>query len=368
MQQSLRLEARAFIFTLAAASAVACGSTDETPKPQQASPTAMPPGTGTVPPSPTSSVPPNNEPMGSADPEAYTLTLFAIAAPSSLLNQSGISWVSPGALVRTTLINEGGAAFAGFTRTIGHAGIEVNCANFGSKAASKFYGSQTTKNGQDLNNKVTQEQVGLGMMIDNVPGKIEPESALRASVDDRIANGGMSYVRFQIAPKVCHALLDYEKAYEAANIQDRYGLMARPLYREGAGCSAFSMAFLELANVIAPEMRTAWSFNVRIPRFTEPLIGSPEPLIGGTMHPTDKIPVARVSTLTRGWAKPQEEGVDLFGWDPTQMHVWIDAAAQSAGLATGTKAETKGKVRGLVIDRRTQAAAPELLAGTFFKN
>jgi hypothetical protein len=343
------------------------GSTDSAaivPAPSSSATTT--PTTPTMMPAPTT-MPTVVTPVQNPDPEAYTLTLFAIAAPKSLLNQSGISWVSPGALVRTTLINEGGSVFAGFTRSIGHAGVEVKCDAYDGKGAGLFYGSQTTKNSSDLTDKVLTEQVGLGMMIDNVPGRIEPENELRASVDDRIASGGMSYVRFQISPKTCHALLAYQKAYVAAGVDARYGLRARPLYKEGAGCSAFSMAFLELANVTDPDMRTAWSFNVRIPLWTDPLFGSPEPLIGGTMYPANKIPVTRASTLTRDWAKPSEAGVDLFGWDPTLMHQWIDAEAQKS-LPAGRKAESKGKARGLVIDRRMQSAAPELTAGTFFKN
>jgi hypothetical protein len=343
----------------------ACADASETPVPANTNgmpstvPTMMPPAPTMVPVTPPV--------VQNPDPEAYTLTLFAIAAPTSLLNQSGISWVSPGALVRTTLINEGGSVFAGFTRSIGHAGVEVKCDNYDGKPAGQFYGSQTTKNSSDLKDKVLKEQIGLGMMIDNVPGRIEPESELRASVDDRIANGGMSYVRFQIAPKTCHALLAYQKAYVTAGVDARYGLKARPLYKEGAGCSAFSMAFLELANVVDTEMRAAWSFNVRIPLWTDPLLGSPEPIIGGTMYPTNIIPVARVSTLTRGWAKPTEEGVDLFGWDPTLMHQWIDTEAQKV-LPAGRKAEAKGKARGMVIDSRIQSPSPELSAGTFFRN
>jgi hypothetical protein len=316
------------------------------------------------------SVPPTTDPPPPppGNPEAHTITLYAIAAPTSLLNQSGISWVSPGALVRTTLINEGGSVFAGFTRSIGHAGIALSCEAHAGKPKGKFVGSQTTLNGKDLNDKVLHEQVGLGMMVDNVPGKIEPEADLQKSVDDRILNGGMSYIRFQIAPSVCHALLDYQKAYVAAGVHMNYGLKARPLYKEGAGCSAFSMAFLELGNLIEPAMRSAWSFNVRIPRWTQPLVGSPEPLIGGTLFPGEKIPVLRVSTLTRGWAGPNEDGVDMFGWDPTLMHNWIDQASSKGQLPTGGKAESKGKARGIVLDRRTQPGSTGLTSGTFFKN
>lgn len=311
---------------------------------------------------------PATSPTGpaSADPFASTLTLYAIPAPSSTLNPSGLTWDSPGNLTRQVLFNEAGASLFDVTHTIGHAGVRVDCAATETRPAERFVGGMTNANDGDLRALILDEQVGLGVMFDDVPGKVESEASLQATLDDREKNGRMAFVRFGIASDVCHALLDYERAYEQLGIGQRYGLAARPLHKEGAGCSAFAMSFLELANLIEPRFRESWSFQVRVPMWTQPVVGSPEPLVGGRRNPGVKVPVSRIATLTRGWASPDEDGIDLFGWDPTRMFTWIDAVAARAQTDGSEKVEVRGKTRGLVLDRSGVAPSAALANRTFW--
>jgi hypothetical protein len=206
------------------------------------------------------------------------------------------------------------------------------------------------------------------MLFDNVAGKIESEDVLQATVDEREADGKIAFIRFQISPSTCQGLLDYAAAYQADDVQKNYGLAARPLYKEGAGCSAFSMSFLTLANLVEPRFQDGWSFNVRVPLWTDPLLGEffREPLIGGTLHPENKVPITRLIGLTRGWATPDEDGTNLFGWDPTMMFDWLQERTAQAQKDGSEPVEVRGQARGLVLDRRTVAPSPALANGTFF--
>jgi hypothetical protein len=331
-----------------------------TARPEAARPEAASPAPTT--PSPTPTTPAPVEPA-----DAHVLTLYAIPAPSSYLNPAGLSWQTPGGLVRRVLVNEAGGVALDFKRTIGHAGVRVACSASNGRPAEHFQGSMTNVDSGDFNALVIDQKVGLGMLFDNVPGRLEREEELQATVTEREGNGKMAFVEMHVSGDTCHALVDYAKAYAAANVQKNYGLAARPLYKEGAGCSAFSIAFLELANLLEPRFVQGWSFSVRVPKYTSPLIGSREALVGGSKNPGAEVPLTRLTTITRDWAKPTEEGWDLFGWDPTQMYEWIDAAAVAAQNSGSERVALHGQAKGLVLDRRTVAPKPELTNRTFFR-
>jgi hypothetical protein len=358
--------ASSLLVVLSASCMFACGT--EAPG-DPGVPTTQPTTTASTPPTtpPTTPPKPPEPPRFNAAQDAYSVTLYAVPAPSSLVNPAGLSWKTPGGLVRRTLVNKAGGKFLSFSRTIGHAAVRVQCDYYGDKAAAHFQGSMTNSNDDEFTDLLMKEQVGLGMLIYNVTGEIESEAAFQATLDERTASGRLAFIRFQISPDVCHDLLDYEKAYDAANVQKNYGLMARPLYKEGAGCSAFSMSFLELADLIEPRFTDNWSFNVRIPLYTDPLIGPDKALIGGSLYPQNKVPILRLSSLTRDWAKPTEPGVDLFGWDPTLMYEWIDKRAEEALADKSEPVEVRDKIKGLVLDRRTKPANSLLKTKVFFK-
>jgi hypothetical protein len=70
--------------------------------------------------------------------------------------------------------------------------------------------------------------------------------------------------------------------------------------------------------------------------------------------------------VTRGWASPDEDGEDLFGWDPTMMYDWISKRAATAGGDLSEMVDVRDHVAGLVLDRRNVKPLPQLLDGTFF--
>lgn len=279
-------------------------------------------------------------------------------------------WTSPGGLTRQVLLNEAGAAVLDFKHTIGHAAVRLDCAATPTRAAAKFAGAMTNANDADFRDMVLTEQVGLGVMFESVAGRLQDDAEIQADLDAAKQSGGMNYVRFGIDADVCQKLVDYAAEYRQRGIDKVYGLAVRPLYGEGAGCSAFAVSFLELGGLLEQRFRDAWSFHVRVPMWTAPLIGSPEPLIGGARNPGVKIPVTRVASLTRDWASPTEEGVDIAGWDPTQMNESIDGYIDDA-LAHpngGAKVETTGKLRGLLLDRTKVAPSPALSTGNYFQS
>jgi hypothetical protein len=283
-----------------------------------------------------------SEELAKAQPEApleNELTLYAIPAPKLF----GLKWKRPGGLARRTLLNVG----LGFSRALGHAAVRVSC------GGETFTGS-VYDTGNEFKTMVMDEKAGLGVLFRTVAGTLETAGELQPTLDERYGSGRLSFIRFQLSKDTCTALLDYAKAFEAANIAKEYGFV-RPLYQEGAGCSAFSMAFLELANLDEARFRSAWSFDVRVPM----------KLIGGKDNPGNEVSVFELFTTFRPWASETEPHKRLVGWDPTLMFTSIRSWAKQAAKK-GEPIERRGKAIGLVLDRRTVAPRPELANRTYW--
>jgi hypothetical protein len=276
----------------------------------------------------------------------HELTLYAIPAP----RPAGLSWRSPGALARRTLINNG----LGLSRSLGHAGVRVACAATGARSAGHFQGS-VYDTGTEFREMVLGEKAGLGVLFRTVAGALETEEALEETLQERYRNGRVSFIRFTVSPETCHALLDYAAAFEAADVAKRYGFV-RPLHREGAGCSAFSMAFLALANLEEERFRQFWTFDVRVPMS----------LVGGRENPGNAVHVAKLFFTTRPWATEDEPHRRLVGWDPTMMFTAIRAWSRSALRDRSAVVERRGRALGLVLDRQHVAPRRELTDRTYW--
>ncbi|MBW2258796.1 MAG: hypothetical protein JRI25_30030 [Deltaproteobacteria bacterium] len=123
------------------------------------------------------------------------LIFWAIPAPKPM----GLTWRGPGPLARRTLFNEG----LGLSRAIGHLGVRVSCAASDTRPAGHFQGSMT-HDGPDFRKMVLGEKAGLGVLFRTVPGRVETEEELQATVDERSRKGRMSYLRIGISSETCH--------------------------------------------------------------------------------------------------------------------------------------------------------------------
>jgi hypothetical protein len=279
-------------------------------------------------------------------PSANELTLFAIPAPRLI----GLSWRRPGGLARRTLLNNA----LGLSRSLGHAAVRVECAATATEPAGHFQGS-VVDSGDDFREMVLEEKAGLGVLLRTVPGALEKEEELQPTLDERYANGRVSFIRFAIAADTCHGLLAYARELARLDVAKEYGFV-RPLYKEGAGCSAFSMAFLELARLDEERFRTAWSFDVRVPLS----------LVGGRDNPGNRVTLLELFTTFRPWAQEDEPHRRLVGWDPTKMFTAIRSLAKTALRDKSEIVERRGKALGIVLDRTTVTPRDELARRTFW--
>jgi hypothetical protein len=275
---------------------------------------------------------------------ADELTVYAIPAP----RPAELRWKTPGGLVRRVLLNEVGAKLGLMDRTLGHMGVHIQCAAGGGLPAAEWKGSMTHAVEKEFTETVIKQGYALGILFHNYSGRFERPEELQKSVDERVKNGRIAFVRFGLRPETCRRLLAYVKELDARGVNRFYGLAARPRYREGAGCSAFSMSVVEVAGLLEEAFTKSWTVNVRVPL----------KLVGGPI--TGKhISIARAALYLGPWAAPNEPNKPIFAWDPTLAFDWIRAEAQRllAAPATADRAEKRGEAFGLVYDRR-QVATP----------
>ncbi len=279
-------------------------------------------------------------------PLAHELTLFMIPAPEF----ASISWKNPGALARSTLWNKGWD----LARAVGHAGVRLQCASIPGHPGGEFQGS-VRELSDTYRSMIFDEKAGLSVLFAGVDGRLETQRELQETINERYASGRITFIRFMITGEVCHALLDYVRAFDAANVADTYGFV-RPLYQEGAGCSAFSMAFLQLAGLDTPSFRRAWAFDVRVPLS----------LMGTPFNPDNRVSALELATSTRGWANEGEPHMRLIGWDPTKMYKSVRAPAREALAQGETYVERRGKAIGVVFNATNYAPRDKLRNRTFW--
>jgi hypothetical protein len=274
------------------------------------------------------------------------LTLYAVPAPTL----TGLSWKRPGGLARRTLLSKA----LGLRRSLGHAGVRVECGATATEPAGHFQGSVVDTD-DTFRTMVLKEKAGLGVLLRTVPGALEPEADLQKTIDERYDSGRIAFLRFAVSSEVCQGLLGYARELARLDVAKEYGFV-RPLYKEGAGCSAFSMAFLELANLDETRFRSEWSFDVRVPMS----------LIGGQDNPGNTVSVPALFFTLRPWATEDEPHRRLIGWDPTRMFTSIRSMAKTNLRSGGASVEKRGRALGLVFDRRSVTPRPELANRTYW--
>jgi hypothetical protein len=274
-----------------------------------------------------------------AAPPAFEneLTVYAIPAP----RPAELSWKSPGRLVRAVITNTAGAKLGIMTRTLGHMGVSVRCGE------AVWQGSMTNAVDSEFTDIVVKKGYGLGVLFHNFTGRYERAEELQKSLDQRYRNGRVAWVRFGLAAATCRRLLEYIRELDRLGVNRYYGLEARPRYREGAGCSAFSMSTVDVAGLMEPAFLRHWTFDVR----------APLELVGGPLT-GKKVSLFKVALTRRPWARENEPHRRIWGWDPTLAYYWLLGAVKrmtrsGAPAIAGATVERRRRAVGLVLDRRT---------------
>ena len=268
-------------------------------------------------------------------PAAQELTLYVI--PTS----SRINWKSPRSLAFSSLRNLlAKSHYRRHRHFIGHVMVELK-----DSTHYAILGVVPRSKGNIALRSYLQAH-GLGVLFEQLPGKLEEGVDNRHQVTDRYPAGDIAFVKFKINEAAFLRLWQYQEQYKRLGYDKIYNGANKPREGKGAGCSAYGVSFIEIAGLMNPDELAKWTVKVNVPL---KLIGGPE---GGYRW----VPLIKVVASGK-WADTARDCYRrLRYYEPRLMYDWIVAqwnALQEPGQNKYSR-ELRGKSMGIVIDCREQ--------------
>lgn len=258
-----------------------------------------------------------------AKPETH-LTLYFIPSPS------GMDWSTPANIAISALKNR--LTFQ--SHFMGHVFVELQCGE------KKDLTGMVGKNFDYLTQLLINNR-GLGVLYHSFDGRLEDKADVEAELKELTEEGKrINFVRYLINEDQCKRAQTYLSEYREKNVGRYYGLANRPLYAEGAGCSAFGASFAEVVGVMDLDTHDAWTQSINIPlKFAGP--------------PLQEKGVNLLTLMFNGasWAKEKDPHQKLTFWSPDRMYDWVKLKISKAGFEKEFAVKQMGKSTGLVIDK-----------------
>lgn len=257
------------------------------------------------------------------------LTLHFLPSPA------GLDWSSPQNLAWSALKNR--LTFS--KRFIGHVFVDLKCSD------KRELAGMSSENFDYINQLFFQNR-GLGILYHSFEGKLETTEELEPELTGLLKEGKVNFNRFLLNDAQCSRLMTYFSEYKQHKVGRYYGLANRPLYGEGAGCSAFGVSFLEVAEIMDEEMRDNWGNIINIPlEYAGPPLRN------------EGISIFKVLAGADSWALEKHPHRKLFFWDPDRMYRWTSDKLKGVVPARMKKMELE-KAQGLVLDMTAKPVPP----------
>jgi len=184
-----------------------------------------------------------------------------------------------------------------------------------------FYAGMASASRKEQKEKVLKEKVGLGILGIDLEGRMETAGDLEGIIKKYARKGSLAAITYRLNQEATLRILEFIEEFGSKNERGHipkkhYGGAFWPLYEnEGAGCSAFGMAMLELAGILNNEME-AWKVEVNIPMS----------LIGGEINPGNKVSLKDIKH-THHWHNGSGTlNVDYAAhwiYDPSLIYNWV---------------------------------------------
>jgi hypothetical protein len=249
------------------------------------------------------------------------LTLHFIPSPK------GMDWTTPSTLAKSALMNR--ISFK--PRFIGHVFVELQCGehhDITGMTGKRF----------DYLNQLLIEQKGLGILYHSFEGTLEEKDKVLPELKEFNEQGYSNFARFKLSEKQCQRVVKYLEEYRSNNVGRYYGLVNRPRFGEGAGCTAFGASFLDVLDIVDQDIRESWSHTVNVPLE-----------LAGPPLRTEGVSLFKIMFNAGSWAKENEKHEKLTFWDPDRMHTWVkNKVTNKQGDYEITQI---GKSQGVVFDK-----------------
>lgn len=279
---------------------------------------------------------------GELPKDGASLTLYFIPSPF------GINWESPRKLFTSITLNY----FSFKPHFMGHVAVQVSCHDLDQKQHNFLTGMSPLK--LEATKSVFMNHAGLGVMFEKHPGKFDDPNKSERELIYRLKNpgetSGVNFVQFKINSAACTRIVKYFEEFKQHDINRYYALYSRPLYGEGAGCSAFGASFLELIGVMNEDLKKEWSYNLQLPL---ELIG--HPYINQNVYFWSLF-------FANTWGIEGEKSLPFFFWEPDKMYHWVNTILKNNtphGKFSNFKPSKIFNSPGLIFDARLIAVPSE---------
>lgn len=254
----------------------------------------------------------------------HELTLYAIPSPVEFV------WESPAALFNSYVQSYITGMFSRGSYALGHAFIKLTSPMF----EEPLYFGMTSTSKREQQEKVLREKVGLAILGIDLEGRMEGNTELVEKLSIHTKRSNTAAVTYRISEAAVRRILEFLEYFDTPNHLDHtpsshYGGTFWPLYEaEGAGCTAFGMAMLELAGVRIEDLNN-WKVEVKIPMS----------LIGGELNPGNKVRIRDIRRSNSWFEGEGEENVDYIPfwiYEPNLIYHWIREQADYKNDVTST--------------------------------
>lgn len=246
----------------------------------------------------------------SADVHEFTVYVMPTLHP--------LSWESPSALYRTMRSCYIKTIGVKDNYLLGHVAVGFNTPLL----PDTLLIAQTSGGLKEKLDLVFRDKVGYAIIGAALQGRIEPHDELRHKLDVYAKRNKLAFIRYKISESAAKRMLEFVKEYSAKMNEhyapsDFYGGAFWPRFHyEGAGCSAFGMALLDLVNLLPDEHVKEWELNVKIPM----------ELIGGNFNNGKKVKYSTIRKTNSWYEGDGELNVDYViysVYEPSIMFDWI---------------------------------------------
>ncbi len=228
-----------------------------------------------------------------------------------------LDWNSPASLYKSTISLYMKTMFLSDNYLLGHMAVKLQTPLLDKPLLT----AQTSCGMKEKRKLLFEDKVGLGILGAALKGRMEPSMELNDKLNVYTRRNKLTFIKYKLNEKSTRRIIDFVKMYSSKMMEkqsqsDFYGGSFWPRYRyQGAGCSAFAIALLELAGIHPPDS-CGWKINVNIP----------VKLIGGKFNHGKKIKSGEIKR-TRKWhngeGEKNEDFVRYNIYDPSFVYNWV---------------------------------------------
>ena len=273
--------------------------------------------------------------------ETHELTIYVLRSASPL------NWESPATLYnsykKSTITN-----FVKKERTIkGHFFIKLSTPLL----EEPLYAGIVSVDRKEEKKLIFIKKIGLSIFGITMKGTIQGRDILERKIAVHTQNNDIAYMKIKLNKSAAQRIIDFYTIYTTDFVQnyspsDFYGGAFWPRYEnEGAACSSFALAILDLVQVDDIET-DKWQKTINIPM----------DLIGGDLNNLKKVKVRDIKHAKSWYVGNGIENVDFISFnicDPSTAYYWILEHRKSENNIPNLAftADQENGIPGLLIDK-----------------